>query len=362
MTIQTELTSGYDPHRATTVQAFLPSEDERFSLPGDVTKARAIRNAEAALRLFGANATEILVFRQIADTTGRAAWHSTTEAAVNFRRQADMAREVGIGERQFRRIETSLQAFGVVARTTAANGYRGRRSGAAAPVAGISLEPCIANHAAITALLRQAETAERERQDTRLRASMARRRLGQGIGAVKDPDRKAELTERLGETERRLKPACLRTATHESLAAWLDAILGLERQVAAAGGPAEAAPSPGTAPERAAASGDPAECSGSGPQEITRIQADMSAAPDIGVRRHIQPTTETGNEACNPAGSGETGDEGGSGGSPPPCQGTRFRSREGRERKHRDGCRRRPHQPEDGRQTDRRDAAVAGLP
>lgn len=313
MTVHTLSRQAFDPETAAAVQSFLPAEGERFALPEDVTKAQAVRTAEAALRLLGAAPTEILVFRMIADTTQRAAWHSETEAAVNFRRQSDMAREAGIGERQFRRIETGLQAYGVLARNTAMNGYRGRRPGQAAP-AGLSLEPCIANHAAFTALLLEAEAREEARQEVRLRASMARARLDRRIAATACPETRDGFAERVETVDRQARPRCPRTASHETLHAWLDAMLGLEREVRDAEAAADGRGRPDVVedgvPEEAGAAHEaagrdiPAENPGSPPQENTPVQSDMSGAPDIDVRRHIQPTTESGSEFCNPGGSG----------------------------------------------------------
>lgn len=312
MTVQTLSRQTFDPETAGAVQAFLPAEGECFALPQDITKAQAVRTAEAALRLLGAAPTEILVFRLIADTTKRAAWHSDTEAAVNFRRQSDMAREAGIGERQFRRVETGLQAYGVLARTTASNGYRGRRAGQAA-AAGISLEPCIANYAAFTALLLEAAAREEARQEVRLAASMARHRLGRLVGATACPEARAGFAERMEAVDRQSRPPCPRTASHETLQAWLDAMLGLEREVRNAEAAAEGrgrtdvvldgVPEDAGAVHEAAGGNIPAENPGSPPQENTPIQSDMSGAPDIDVRRHIQPTPESRSESCNPGGS-----------------------------------------------------------
>ncbi|WP_419741195.1 replication initiation protein RepC [Ruegeria sp.] len=157
----------YDPARAHQIQAFIPGAEEHFVLPGDVTKATAINIAVAVLILRGGTATDVQAYREIADRTERVAWHSGTHAPVNWRRQCDMARALGLSERQFRRIEERLVRFGLIARTTAENGYRGYRAsrGSAEGVRfGLSLEPTIANYQAFTFLVAQAEEEEAQRR------------------------------------------------------------------------------------------------------------------------------------------------------------------------------------------------------
>ena len=109
----------YDPTRRDQVQAFMPGPHDYFALPAGITKAAAIASIAAALRLMGATEREIAVWRFIADTTDRAAWSATDRAPLNWRRQCDMAREMGLGERHWRNIERALVRYGVLARATA---------------------------------------------------------------------------------------------------------------------------------------------------------------------------------------------------------------------------------------------------
>ena len=98
----------YDPHRADEVQAFVPGRNESFALPAGITKSQAVGTLCQGLRLMGATEREIAVWRHIADTTEREAWTSQTSVPLNWRRQSDMAREMGLGERHWRTIEARL--------------------------------------------------------------------------------------------------------------------------------------------------------------------------------------------------------------------------------------------------------------
>ncbi|WP_419738548.1 replication initiation protein RepC [Ruegeria sp.] len=184
----------YDPARAHQIQAFIPGAEEHFVLPGDVTKATAINIAVAVLILMGGNATDALVYRKLADQTTRRAWHSGTEAPVNWRRQSDMARELGLSERQFRNIESRLERMGLIARVTAENGYRGRRAGQGYrdPVrCGLSLEPTLANYQAFCILLAEAGEEEAQRQERIWQIRTARHRLRRLIAPIEDAETRA---------------------------------------------------------------------------------------------------------------------------------------------------------------------------
>ena len=156
-------TGTYDPDRWMEVQSFVPDPNHHSRLPGQTTKAQAIATVCNALRLIGRREIEISAWRLIADITEREAWTAPDRSPVNWRRQCDLARELGISERHFRRIETRLAALGVLARATADNGYRGRRSGQsyAVPVScGLSLEPAIRNFRALAGIVEEAAHAE----------------------------------------------------------------------------------------------------------------------------------------------------------------------------------------------------------
>ncbi|WP_419737620.1 replication initiation protein RepC [Ruegeria sp.] len=138
--------------------------------------------------------TDALVYRKLADQTTRRAWHSGTEAPVNWRRQSDMARELGLSERQFRNIESRLERMGLIARVTAENGYRGRRAGQGYrdPVrCGLSLEPTLANYQAFCILLAEAGEEEAQRQERIWQIRTARHRLRRLIAPIEDAETRA---------------------------------------------------------------------------------------------------------------------------------------------------------------------------
>ncbi|MYK88203.1 MAG: hypothetical protein F4018_07560, partial [Acidobacteria bacterium] len=179
----------YDPERWMDVQAFVPQPNHHSRLPDRISKPQAMTTICSALRLIGATEREIAVWRHVADITERQAWHAEDRSPVNWKRQCDMAREMDIGERQFRRIEARLAGFGVLARTTADNGYRGRRSGQAygAPIGcGLSIEPALANFRAFAGIVEEAALAEEARQEKALEARTARRRVGLLVATLKD--------------------------------------------------------------------------------------------------------------------------------------------------------------------------------
>ena len=249
MTATTPLTPGpqpvagaYDPGRGHEIQAFIPRAGEAFSLPPGVPKHAAVELLAETLRARGATETEIAVFRHIAAPVTAHAWHDGDVPAVNFRRQADMAREMGLGERHFRRIEGRLEGFGVLGRTTADNGYRGRRSGQGnRPVdCGLSLEPALANYMACGALLAHRAHLEEERQRMVFDARATRRRIVRLAGTLAEPEARARAAAGLEDLDR-ARPAPLRGACMEDLREWMAAALALERAVLAAMDPDRAA-------------------------------------------------------------------------------------------------------------------------
>ena len=287
----------YDPAGAHEIQPFIPAPGEHFALPRDITKAQAMATICAGLRLLGATEREIAVWRHIADITERAAWHSRDRAPVNFRRQCDMAREMGLEERHFRRIETRLERYGVLARSTADNGYRGRRSGQGyriAPQCGLSLEPALANFTAFAGHLAEAGIAEEQRLECVLHLRMARRRAGELVAAVRDRETRAWAEGSLERLEREHRPPVLRSAEIGVLEAFHAALLDLEDRVREAMTPLEA-PAPVDA---GPVSGEDLHGLETGAVEKVENQAVRSAAPDSRVRRHIQPQINH-YESCN---------------------------------------------------------------
>ena len=320
----------YDPERRLQVQAFVPGPDQHFSLPDEVSKGQAVATTCRALRLLGASERMIAVWRHLADMTERRAWHAGDRSPVNWKRQCDLAREMGLGERQFRRIEVRLARFGALARTTADNGYRGRRRGQPfrGPVScGLSLGPALANFQAFARIVEEAEFAEETRQEAALNARTARRRVGLLVASLDDVEMRRWARSRLGELDESARPASPRVASSEELSLWHADLLALEDAIREALAPFSApdtAPSPEADVEGAnldvsigqshdrisavtrdgtAAARNNASLRGStesGPLENMRFQRDMSAAPDIGVRRHIQPSTESGSICKDP--------------------------------------------------------------
>ena len=240
-------TGVYDPSRPHQVQAFVPERGQHFRLPDGITKAQAVATTCHALRILGASERIIAVWRHIADTTERQAWHADDRAPVNWRRQSDLAREMGIGERQFRRIEAELARLGVIARATADNGYRGRRSGqpAGEPIScGLSIEPALANHAAFAAIVAEAEIAEESRQEAVLNARTAHRRVGLLIASLQDVEMRHWAKGRLDEMDATVRPASPRVAASEELSP-------LARGAARARGRGPRGPGPPSRPARA---------------------------------------------------------------------------------------------------------------
>ncbi len=232
--IHTPAAGVYDPARAHEIQAFIPEPDRHSALPGDVTKAGAIAMIAKGLRLCGLGEGTIAQWRCIADVTERAAWHAHDRSPVNWRRQCDMARELGLSERQWRRGEVALERAGVLARATAENGYRGRRSGEPwrGPVScGLSLEPALANYPAFVERLAAADVAEAARLELVMNTRLTRRRLRQTIAAIPDREARHRAEAALADLEARLRPASPRVAEADVLLRWHRGLLDLEARL-----------------------------------------------------------------------------------------------------------------------------------
>ena len=285
----------YDPDRWMEVQSFVPQPNHHSCLPGRVTKHQAINTISAAMRLIGAPEIDIAAWRMIADITERDAWSASDRSPVNWKRQCDLARELGIGERHFRRIETRLAGYGVLARATADNGYRGRRSGQVygSPVTcGLSIEPAIANYRALAGIVEEAEIAEEARKQKALEARTARRRIGILVGTLDDIEMRHWAKGRLDELDQDLRPASTRVASHVDLSAWLAALVSLEGEIREAmtpfpdpdGPPADGTDSAAERPRMRA--DEPAGHENADgrsekrPVDIVGNQPDMSGAPD----------------------------------------------------------------------------------
>ena len=224
----------YDPEHWTSVQAFVPEPNQHSLLPAKISKAQAMATICRALRLIGAREMDIAAWRLIADVTDRQAWHAHDRTPVNWKRQCDLARELGISERHWRRIEGRLSDCGVLARMTADNGYRGRRSGQprGAPIScGLSLEPALANFRALAGIVEEAALAEEARQELALSARTARRRIGILVAGLQDIEMRRWAKGRLDELDDGLRPASTRVAGYGDLSAWHEALVSLEGDI-----------------------------------------------------------------------------------------------------------------------------------
>ena len=300
-------TGTYDPERWMEVQAFIPEPNQHSLLPRAVSKAQAMATVCSALRLLGAREIDIAAWRLIADVTDRKAWHDPARSPVNWKRQCDLARELGISERHWRRIEGRLSDCGVLARMTADNGYRGRRSGQpyGAPIScGLSLEPALANFRVLAGIVERAALAEEARQELALTARTARRRIGILVASLKDIETRRWAKGRLDELDDGLRPVSTRVASHGDLSAWQEALVSLEGDIREAMTPCpfpdgEQPVGPATASERPSALADDAGGQGTGIDagdchvENVQNQQFLSGAPDSGVRCHIQPVQES---------------------------------------------------------------------
>ena len=286
----------YDPERWMEVQSFVPLPNQHSVLDADVSKAQAMGTVSSALRLLGASETDIAAWRIIADVTDRNAWHDPDRSPVNWKRQCDLARELGISERHWRRIENRLAGYGVLARTTADNGYRGRRSGQTygAPIScGLSLEPSLANYRALAGIVQEDALAEEVRQELALAARTARRRVGLLAAGLKDIEMRRWAKGRLDELDSGLRPACTRGAGFDDLSAWQEALVSLEGEIREALVPCPPPPPDGEPADGPEEDIPPAAESGDGLGETAEKQQIMSGAPDSGVRCHIQPVQES---------------------------------------------------------------------
>jgi len=148
-------------------------------LPEDMTKHDALKIISELRQVLGLTHTDLVALHKIADYTARDDWHSTLKSPMNYRKQQDMAREIGVSDRQFRRIEAKLSRAGIIDRAAADNGYRGRRSriDAYEASAGLSFEPLITNIEDFDALAYTLRMQEEHRAQLRLEIRVARRRL-----------------------------------------------------------------------------------------------------------------------------------------------------------------------------------------
>lgn len=308
----------YDPSRAHIIQSFIPAEGEHHALPEDVSKTQAISIIEACLRLQGEPEQRIAVFRMIAENTDRISWHALDKDPINWRRQCDMARQMNMSERTFRRHEKALEGRGVLDRQTAVNGYRGRQRGSRV-AAGLSLEPALANYPALALVVEKAKFDEDWRQGEICAVWKTENRIENRILDIADME-----TRRWAEKARDelwnggLRPERPRTAETDQLLAWHEALNDLDKRILEALEPCpapQAKPSsdgsaPDQAPEPVDNTLETPSAADSETRGNARIQHDTSAASDTGVRCQLQPEEEV-HESCNAEASRQTPAEAG---------------------------------------------------
>ena len=223
------------------------------------------------LRLhLGLSHSDLAVLNRIADFTAREDWHSPVASPINYRKQQDMARELGLCARQFRRIEAKLSRAGLIDRAVADNGYRGKRSRHEAyeASAGLSLEPLIINIEDLDALAYSLRIQEEHRAQLRLEIRVARRRVRELTIRIFENVDHHEVLNAL----ERCKPSWpISVARIDDIGALEGHLSVLQAHISKL--------------EQAV---DELSC-----------ETKMSDAPDIYVPSHIQPTTITNNEICN---------------------------------------------------------------
>ena len=313
---QTRHTPGiYDPERWEYIQAFVPEPDEMFSLPPRVTKTKAVNIASQALLKLGGNSTDVTVLNKIAETTARDSWHSRTKAPVNWRRQCQMAKEVGLSARQFRNTEMRLEQFGVVARATADNGYRGRRSGQKCGTqisCGLSLEPLIANHHAHTLVLAEWEQQEEQRLTVVHTIRTTKHRIHKLIEGIADIETRRWAHDAYEELKGKIPKKGLRNLDEAKLDEIHASLIALEGRIREAMRPLDtiSTDAQGNTEEgdgslttnmSAASVDNPSEprVSQTSPTtDYTENTPNFSGAVAVECRSHIQPKTES-LESCN---------------------------------------------------------------
>ncbi len=158
------------------------------TLPQDWTKSSLLKLVCGIAHQIGLNATDVIVLQRLAQKTRAPDYADPTRSPVCFERQIDMAASIGLSAEQWRRVERKLERLQLIARETAANGYRGRVSGSLGleSCAGLSLEPLIVRLGDLLAIeARQTEMTERFAL-CRLEISKARREIKRLEGNLGD--------------------------------------------------------------------------------------------------------------------------------------------------------------------------------
>lgn len=240
-------------------------------------KPLVVETVKRALRAVGASSVVVDIYDQLAADTDHRAWVEGGRP-VCYREQLALARDVGLSDRHYRRIEHWLEQFGALRRETADNGYRGRRRTEEDGYVelGLSLAPSLENLALFQSMIDNAKARQRRCDEHRFRARAMRQAIRNLLNAL--PDAERGRWERMLDEADAILPARRRaSATEDELVGYRSALAEVEALVAAA-------------VEARLALTEPVDCV---PNELQ-----MSGAPDMDVRCHIQPTTGTLN-VCN---------------------------------------------------------------
>ena len=167
------------------------------TLPEGWTKSSLLKLVCGIAHRIGLNATDVMVLQRLAQKTRAPDYTDPSRSPICFERQIDMAGSIGLSAPQWRKIEQKLERLGLIARETAANGYRGRVSGSLGleSCAGVSLEPLIARQSDLQVIeAQQIEMTERLAL-CRLEITKARREIQHLEAGLGDHSIIAVLTE-----------------------------------------------------------------------------------------------------------------------------------------------------------------------
>lgn len=203
---------------------YVPRPNTHTPLPSNVSKAGAIAIIARALSALALPSAVIAAWRLIADQTEATAWHSCADTPINYRKAKDLARDLSVSDRHWRRIEVQLEEAGVLYRATTENGFRGKAARGALTF-GLSLEPALAHFEQLCALAKRPERVERERKLCLGQIRALRKRLASL--ASFDP-LSPEHQALWDAVEDRHRPARPGFAEHGVLVSYLEELTGLE--------------------------------------------------------------------------------------------------------------------------------------
>lgn len=210
-------------------QILVPRSNTHTPLPNGVSKTEAIGTVAKALQAMALPQAAIAAWRLIADRTESVAWVSDAETPMNYRKAKDLARDLGVTDRHWRRLECQLENAGVIFRATTENGFRGKAARGAVTF-GLSLEPALANYAELEALSKRPEREERARKLCLATMRATRKRLN----ALASFDPLTENEQRqLEALEQAYRPTRPGFAPESELKAYLDQLSRFEEQLRA---------------------------------------------------------------------------------------------------------------------------------